>query len=1206
MAEAISPGQVINKTYLRSYVSDEEIRRFRDSLSVFFANYNEEESEEHNKNLVRDFLSASFYNDINAINTYNKTDFAIYSNVYSKGSVPVVLCEAKSARNPEMIDKDHLNRKALHELILYYLREEVTQKNYSIKHLIITDGINWFVFDKKNFLDVFARNKTFTQKVLTLDKSIEYRTKDIYQEIIKPYVDNIESKLKYTYFSLSSFKKYLEDDAILSNTRFRTIYKFLSPTNLLDLPFAADHNTLNRAFYNELLYIIGLEEIKDKSTNLLKIKRLRESKRQYYSLLEQTIVKLHDYGIHKEEEVFELALSLVLEWVNRILFLKLLEAQLKDFNGKKAKSLLCIDRIPDYGTFYHLCMLILAKHYDERDAKMKEKFPEVPYLNSSLFELTEDEKRYFSIDAITMGKMEVFDKTIVKNKGTKVSGEMSSLEYLFRFLGSYNFGADIEDTDASTIINASVLGLIFEKINGYKDGAFFTPGYITEYMCRESIRQIVIDKFNEAKGWKCKDFEELKAKVDNFSREDRIENNRIINSIKICDPAVGSGHFLVSALNEILCMKADLGILQDHSETPHRLTQHKLEIINDEITLIDEDGVQHKYDVKDKESQRIQETLFEEKKTIIENCLFGVDINLKSVEICRLRLWIELLKNAYYYTANDGNRYLQTLPNIDINIKHGNSLLSKYPVSVGKAVNSIMCAPKSLTEYKHAVAEYKGCSNKVRKAEIRQVIEDFKNSFIAEGNQLDLFSHKTKKDIVDSSIYSNSLEWMMDFPEILGEDGALEGFDLIIGNPPYVSLEEQKSISKLYSKLVQEKKGALEVKVYNTYDARGDLYILFIERALSLLKPNAILNYIIPNKWMKVGSAKGLRTLLLSKNLTRIVDFTDYQVFDEATTYTCILSLRNAPRENNFKCTSLNSVDSKKLSSEIIEKEEVFDYNTFNSGVWITSSVESHNLINRLKDENPSLGFVVGLNNYRGILTGLTDAFLITPEKRKELIVLDACSSLVIRPFLQGRNLRAFKNPEAENYVIFMPKGFTKKGMDISDDDAKPSEKDAWNWLSENYPAIASHLEPFAAKGRKRTDMGDYWWELRACTYYDKFTQSKIFYQVMPVKPCFVYDNSNQLCNNSVWFMPNQSKRLLALLNSDIAWYLMKEFCPRIQNGCQLIWDNFSQIPIPETLPVELETFADDLTRMLADGNEDAYSDTLNALNEYVKKLYKI
>lgn len=1206
MAEVISPGQVISKTYLRSYVSDEDIRRFRDSLSVFFANYNEEESEEHNKNLVRDFLRDSFYNDTNAINTYEKTDFAIYSNVNSKGSAPVVLCEVKSTRNPEMIDKDHLNRKALHELVLYYLREEVVQKNYSIKHLIVTDGINWFVFDKKNFLDVFARNKIFAQKVLTLDKSTEYHTKDIYQDIIKPYVDNIESKLKYTYFNLSSFKRQLTDDTLLSNTRFRTIYKFLSPTNLLDLPFAADHNTLNRAFYNELLYIIGLEEIKDKNTNLLKIKRLRESKRQYYSLLEQTIVKLHDYGIRKEEEVFELALNLVLEWVNRILFLKLLEAQLKDFNGKKAKPLLCIERIPDYGTFYHLCMLILAKHYDERDAKMKEKFPEVPYLNSSLFELTEDEKHYFSIDAITMGNIEVFDKTIVKNKGIKVTGEMSSLEYLFRFLGSYNFGADIKDTDASTIINASVLGLIFEKINGYKDGAFFTPGYVTEYMCRESIRQSVVDKFNETGGWQCKDFEELKEQIDYSNREARIEANAIINSIKICDPAVGSGHFLISALNELVLVKHELRVLQDNTDSPSRIREYNFNIESDELILVDEDSKAFTYNPRSVESQRIQETLFEEKKTIIENCLFGVDINIKSVEICRLRLWIELLKNAYYYTTNDGNRYLQTLPNIDINIKHGNSLLSKYPVSVGKAVNSITCTPERLAEYKRAVAEYKGCSNKVRKAEIRQTIEDFKNGFIAEGNQLDLFSNKTKKDIVDSSIYSNSLEWMMEFPEILGEDGTLEGFDLIIGNPPYVSLEEQKGISKVYSKLVQEKKGALEVKVYNTYDARGDLYILFIERALSLLKPNAILNYIIPNKWMKVGSGKSLRMLLLSKNLTRIVDFTDYQVFDEATTYTCILSLRNAPRENTFKCTSLTSVDPKNLFSEIVENEEIFDYNTFDAGVWITSSVESHNLISRLRKENRTLGDLIGDNIHYGIKTGLTEAFLLSPEKKVELIDSDFSSSIVIRPFLQGRNLRAFKNPEAENYVVFMPKGFTKKGMGISDDEAKPNEKEAWNWLSENYPAIASHLESFAAKGRKRTDMGDYWWELRACTYYDKFDNPKIFYQRFQVKPCFVFDENVTFCNDSIWFLNVSNKRLVALLNSNVAWWLLKEHCPRIQNGVQLNWDNFSQIPIPEDLPVELETFADDLTQMLADGNEDAYFDTLNALNEYVKKMYKI
>ena len=261
------------------------------------------------------------------------------------------------------------------------------------------------------------------------------------------------------------------------------------------------------------------------------------------------------------------------------------------------------------------------------------------------------------------------------DKGRKRTGKIKTLDYFLSFLDAYDFGAEhssensLIHENSKTLINASVLGLIFEKINGYKDGSFFTPGYITQYICHKTLRRAVVDKFNKLKGWNCADFEDLKDRIEYGQREVRIEANQIINSIKICDPAVGSGHFLVSALNELIAIKSELGVLQDRQEQPKRIKDYDVRVEQDELVISDEDGDYFKYNPSDTTSQRIQEALFEEKQEIIENCLFGVDLNPKSVEICRLRLWIELLKNAYYYRNEDGKRVLQTLPNIDINIK---------------------------------------------------------------------------------------------------------------------------------------------------------------------------------------------------------------------------------------------------------------------------------------------------------------------------------------------------------------------------------------------------------------------------------------------------------------------------------------------------------------------------------------------------------
>ena len=172
--------------------------------------------------------------------------------------------------------------------------------------------------------------------------------------------------------------------------------------------------------------------------------------------------------------------------------------------------------------------------------------------------------------------------------------------------------------------------------------------------------------------------------------------------------------------------------------------------------------------------------------------------------------------------------------------------------------------------------------------------------------------------------------------------------------------------------------------------------------------------------------------------------------------------------------------------------------------------------------------------------------------------------------------------------------------------DGKPNEQEAWYWFLETYPSIAKHLQPFAERGRKRSDKGDYWWELRACSYYEKFELPKIFYQVLPVKPCFIYEETNILCNNSVWFIPTKDKRLLALLNSQPAWWLMKEFCPLIRNGCQLIWDNLRQIPIPKELPQELAAYADKLMEATRSENQENYNTIYEELNAYVKYLYGI
>lgn len=1207
MYKILSPSQSIPKAYLHDKPEVQDLIAFKTAMQELLTRINPSEHEEFNKNLVAEFFNRSLYRDRNyMVNTYQRTDLAIYAEMGTHNEHPVVLFEFKGPSRPDMVTKSDLKKKALYELILYYIREEVRNGNTDIKHLIITNCWEFFIFEKKLFYQLFASNKRFVQKVLdadTGDDSTDY----IYNTIIKPEVERLEHRLQFVYVDLKSFEHKVQKNDIVNNKSFVAIYKLFSPTNLLKLPFVSDHNSLNKNFYGELLYIMGVEEINDNGVH--KIKRIKENK-QSFSLVEQAYAKLEDYSsITDEEERFEAALGLVLTWINRILFLKLLESQLENFNRGNNVKFLDISRIPDYDILHDLFMKVMAKPVEERTEELKNKFPHVPYLNSSLFELAKIEERFFPISGIRLGEMEVYSRTVLKDgNGRRVTGRKTALEYLFSFLDAYDFGTNKSEegenfrNESDKLINASVLGLIFEKINGYKDGSFFTPGYITEYICNKTLRRAVIDKFNKKKGWKCQDFEDLKEKIDYGQREERIEANDIINSLRICDPAVGSGHFLVSALNELIAIKSELGVLQDRQPQPKRIRDYDVRVEYDELVIADEDGDVFKYDPSNPTSQRIQETLFEEKRTIIENCLFGVDLNPKSVDVCRLRLWIELLKNAYYYRTDTGERHLQTLPNIDINIKSGNSLASVHPVCVGRKITESAGMRNLVRDYKENVREYKNCHSKSVKNKLNSNILSIKQK-LAPPVQLDAFGNNTQS-INTQEVFKKALEWMIEFPEVLNEEGTFEGFDVIVGNPPYISLEKLRRDASVYARMRRiDEQGHSGQKTYNTLESRGDIYSLFVERGLHLLRSGGLLSYIMPNKWEKVMYGKPLRELFLNINLTHLIDFGDNQIFEDATTYTCIIRMKKEKQNGNLFVSTIEKVNPETLHEDVEEEKEEFDTTKMNDGIWVISSLDNFNAVERLKTQMITLGDYVGGESYRGILTGLSSAFNISIDKANELETQDIRSKEILRPFLQGRGLTAYGKATAGSFLVFIPKGFTALHMGIDRNiQALPPETDAWNWFKNNYPAVAAWLEPFKRQAKARTDKGDYWWELRACDYYDKFAKHKLFYQVFQTKPCFVYDESSTFCNNSMYFMTVPDKALLALLCSSIGWWLIREFCPRIQNGVQLIWDNFRQIPVPQKLPNTLSDYADNM--MAAISNEEKSQRLSNEIDETISSMY--
>lgn len=991
-----SPSQSITKSYKRESVNASNFNAFRDALKELLSLVPDVPLERSLNGYFKPFLDNSLYKDYETQIEEDGIDLTIHTG-HTLASPVGVLIELKHPGNKaEMCSCDEINRKALRELLYYFLNQRIQKENLSVKYLIATNAYEYFIWDAQLFEKYFFHNrKLLSDYNAFINKQLSGSdTKFFYEHIASKYIEEVKDKLDFTYFNLQ--KVNIDNDRLLL-----PIYKVLSDIHLMKLPTKNDSNTLNEAFYRELLYLMGLEERKDEHNKLV-IRRLNAGQRKSASLIENTIKAIEaedlltrfqrrqNYGENREEQLFNIALELCITWINRLLFLKLLEGQiLKYQNGDKSYQFMNIDRLGDFDELNRLFFQVLARDYPDRGEEEIKDFPNVPYLNSSLFEVTELEHDMIRINALSQKrKLPLLGKSVLKNSVEyKQVDELPILEYLFEFLNAYNFASEgTEDIqqEPKTLINASVLGLIFEKINGHKDGAVFTPGKITMYMTREAVRSTVIRQFKEYFKWeKCDTIQDIYNKEPDVK-----EANELINSLKFCDPAVGSGHFLVSALNELVKVKYDLGILVDVDGNRIRKSDYEITIDNDELIVNDSRGELFVYNKANKESRRIQETLFNEKRHIIENCLFGVDLNPNSVNICCLRLWIELLKNSYY-TAESNYEHLETLPNIDINIKCGNSILNQHPLD--SDIRQVLASTGlEIKKYKEDVADYKRMANKEAKARLKHDIDIIK-SYLKKGlsensptykkwvsvakelgdmrlqgslfgdadNKKSQFAKKIAKlekeeaklkalvnDIRDNKIFTSAFEWRYEIPEVLDNKGAFQGFDCIIGNPPYgVSI-----------------KGDYRDKVVTMWKNVPDfeIYYYFIQLSYALLKDNGFLSFIIPNSWLFNVYAKNYRTQLLDRwEVKELLDCSNFNIFKSVTVRNSVVTMQkktNGGSSVGYKNTATADNFDELVSEPLkfLERDELLAINQ-NWGLAFSRTPQVIELVNKISSQAHTL-----------------------------------------------------------------------------------------------------------------------------------------------------------------------------------------------------------------------------------------------------------
>ncbi|EGP2395271.1 class I SAM-dependent DNA methyltransferase [Campylobacter coli] len=1253
--EAIDEKEFLNPYYRKKPILEAELNEFIKALKDYKTSL-ENNLKNNEDSLVANALSKFFENlhfecEIKSIHKGNSgIDLAL-----KKDKQIQVIIEAKLPHSKEFFSQSKPNCKALHECILYYLRERKAL-NSSLKHIIITDFYRFYIFKADLFEELFNKNKYFKEAFENFESKnslFKGNTDEFYKECEKllsseKYLDSITRKDLFDEPSLKGvfidLKPILEQEKP-SFSKLKPVFKIFHKDFLLSEFNPNDANLLNNAFYKELLYILGLCESKQNSKLIIaKSQESEEEQGTFYTAINSKL----------KEENFETILKLLILWLNRILFLKLIESNLVRFNDDKNLKFLNFKKIPDFDKLSELFFEVLAK---EKSTRKKSEFAYLPYLNSSLFEKQSIENTLEISSLSNDLKLFYYKNTVLKDDKCKTKkGQVGLLEYLFEFLDSFDFGSDDEQSEILSqkeLISSSVLGNVFEKLNGYKEGSFYTPSFITSYMCKESITKVVLDKFNTQFDLDAKDISELRKSL---RKEDKKAQKELLNSIKICDPAVGSGHFLVSALNVMLSIYDELNLFDE---------EFYLEVQNDEILITGRKGefIEYKRPSTPKDKAHlIQQELFHTKKDIIENNLFGVDINPNSCEITKLRLWIELLKHSFYQSFDDENYHdLKTLPNIDINIKCGNSLVSYF--ETGKSLSHYPNIKERMSKYKRIVKDYKEGfytdKNLIAK-EIKNLQESFKNfclkdkfnkeikqltnganeyskkygDFLADEHHDEKFKSFFSKNMFEFSFdekvaikefanlkkeYDNifnlesnhPFEWRFEFPEILDDDGNFKGFDLIIGNPPYIKENDNKDLFTNTKKL-------------RTYQGKMDIWYHFVGRGFDMLKNNGYLAFIATNNWVTNSGAKKLRNIVLEESqILSLVDFSSFMVFDSASIQTMIMSFQKTKPPKNYefhfaKITTQTPIYEDALSllkNEKTQNNEILSINLtpkkFIDKTLNFTKSDYEELFNKIQKYgkfyleekevangiHPHYDFINNrINSNHNFAFKIGQGIFGLSEEEKEKLKLTKLENNLVKPYYDTQNfLKFFFKKNNHQWLIYTNSSF--KNPNSMDD----------------YPNLKKHLDKF--QNVITSDNKPY--GLHRARDEKFFTGSP---RIVALRKCvgepkFSYVDFDCYVSATFYVIKTQRinvKYLTAILNSKLIAFWLKHKGKMQGNNYQIDKEPLLNIPIV-TINSKNQKIADELINLVdeilkaKEQDKNANTQELeNKINSLVYKLYNL
>ncbi|RKU21843.1 type I restriction endonuclease subunit M [Candidatus Poribacteria bacterium] len=790
---------------------------------------------------------------------------------------------------------------------------------------------------------------------------------------------------------------------------------------------------------------------------------------------------------------------------NRLMFLRFIEKKgWLTYNGNRDYLRVLFDATESgtdenflndrlYWAFFH--GLGNAADQPEESSAAVERRGGVPFLNGGLFEMQKDD---------------------VQNAVHIPNDKFAEILELFE---RYNFTVtESTPLDIEVAVDPEMLGKVFEElVTGRHDtGSYYTPRPVVSFMCRESLKICLQNKTDETP-------EILQAFIDDGDAT-KIRNPervlQVLQTLRICDPACGSGAYLLGMMGELLRLREAL-FQSNQIDSP---------------------------------------IIYQRKLDIIQKNLYGVDKDEFAVNIAMLRLWLSL---AVDYEGDTP----EPLPNLDYKVAAGDSLTGPAPEQIGLEADLI----QQIQEHQ---AEYLVTHTDPEKQRLREVIAELKESLQGWQANADVFV------------------WQVEFSEVFQEGG----FDIIVGNPPYVRQENIIPIKPVLEQLFPE-----------VFTGTADLYVYFYKRGAELLRTGGVLSYISSNNFLRVAYGKKLRSFFTNRvKLHRLLDFGNVPVF-KAHVDTCILLAESAPPADKafFAATFRDKADIPRLSEAFREKSFSMDSRDLSPDGWALTSSEVLRLLARLQQIGTPLEEYVDGGFYMGVKTGCNDAFIIDKPVCQKLIAENARSGELIKPVLRGRNLRRWKANSTNEYLIVIA---SSANREWPWSDAR-NTSEAEQIFAETYPAVYNHLKGYRDQLIARGDQGMFYWELRSCVYYAEFKKPKVIYPQTAKALYGCYDTAGTFGLNNVYFIPTRDLSLLAVLNSRLFdWYARHKFYnlndPWEGGRLQFFAQYMEKVPIADRTAAQKAELSRLVEQILAAPESDGVRDIEQKIDELVYQLY--